>query len=294
MFSQNSTAFHVWQPAAWLRVSGEDALNFLQGQHTNDLRNLMATGAVYGLWLNQKGRVVADSFVVSGSEPGVFWLGSYFSSAAVIRERLEAYIIADDVVIEDQSAGWRGVSVFGAVGRAALGQAVPGSVGFAGRRGAEENSEWIFPATAESEVRTLLAGVPELNAAEMECRRVQAGIPAVPQDIGPGELPNEGGLERAAISYTKGCYLGQEVMARLKSMGKVRRKLQRVAGSGAPPVVPAALWQGGRKVGDLRSVAPTGAGYVGLALLTLMHVQPATGLSLAADAAATITVTETA
>lgn len=294
MFSHKSMAFYVWQPAAWLRVSGEDAFIFLQGQHTNDLRNLMTTGAVYGLWLNQKGRVVADSFVVSGSEPGVLWLGSYFCPAAVIRERLEAYIIADDVVIEDMTAGWRGVTVFGAVDRAALGQTLLGSVGFAGRRGGEENSEWIFPATAEAEVRTLLTGVPELNAADMERRRVQVGIPAVPQDIGLGELPNEGGLEREAISYTKGCYLGQEVMARLKSMGKVRRKLQRVSGSGAPPAVPADLWQGGRKVGELRSVASTGDGYAGLALLTLMYVQPAGGLSLAADAVATITVTETA
>ena len=294
MFRQNSTNFHHWRPAAWLRVRGEDALSFLQGQHTNELRNLMALGAIYGLWLNQKGRVVADSFVVCDRAPGVFWLGSYFSPAVVIRERLEAYIIADDVAIEDQTADWRGVSLLGAVDHAALRQALPGSMVFAGRRSAEENCEWVFPEAEEAAVRALLAELPELSVAEMERRRVAAGIPAVPQDIGPGELPNEGGLEREAISYTKGCYLGQEVMARLKSMGKVRRKLQRVTGSGAPPVVPAELWQGGRKVGELRSVVPTGGGYAGLALLTLMHVQPATGLSLAADAAATITVTETA
>jgi folate-binding protein YgfZ len=294
MFSPNSTAFHIWQPAAWLRVSGEDASNFIQGQLTNDLRNLMARGAVYGLWLNQKGRVVADSFVMRGNEPGVFCLGSYFSSAAVIRERLEAYIIADDVVIEDQSAEWRGVSVFGAVEHGALRQAIPNSLVFSGRRGTEESSEWIFPAAEEVKVRTLLAKGSELNEVEMERRRVMSGIPSVPQDIGLGELPNEGGLERDAISYTKGCYLGQEVMARLKSMGKVRRKLQRVTGSGAPPAVPVDLWQDGRKVGELRSIAPLAEGYAGLALLTLMHVQPAMGLSLAADTAPTITLTETA
>lgn len=294
MFFQNSMTFYVWHPAAWLRVSGEDALIFLQGQHTNDLRNLLAKDAVYGLWLNQKGRVMADSFVVRGNEPGVFWLASYFSLAAVIRERLEAYIIADEVVIEDESADWRGVTVFGAVDHAALRLALPESVVFAGRRGREESIEWVFQAADEVKARTLLAQGTELSTAEMERRRVQGGIPAVPQDIGQGELPNEGGLEREAISYTKGCYLGQEVMARLKSMGKVRRKLQCVSGRGAPPPVHADLWQMARKVGELRSVAPAGEGYAGLALLTLMHVQPAMGLSLAADAAPTITVADIA
>ena len=222
MISVKAGRFHLCQPLAWLRVSGDDALNFLQGQFTNDLRNLVAGGAVYGLWLNQKGRVLADSFVVRGNGADGFWVASYFSPATVIHERLEAYIIADDVVITDETADWSAVSVLGAVEAEALQRAVPGSVVFAGRRGGE-SVEWIFPRTAATQVAAQLAGWAAVDAVGMEHRRILAGIPAVPADIGPGELPNEGGLERDAISYTKGCYLGQEVMARLKAMGQIGR-----------------------------------------------------------------------
>ena len=90
----------------------------------------------------------------------------------------------------------------------------------------------------------------------MERDRIAAGIPAVPQDVGPGDLPNEGGLEDAAISTTKGCYLGQEIMARLKTRGRLRRRLTRVRGTGSVPALPAVLWQAGRKAGELRSAAP--------------------------------------
>jgi folate-binding protein YgfZ len=103
----------------------------------------------------------------------------------------------------------------------------------------------------------------------MERLRILAAIPSVPGDIGPSDLPNEGGLDVDAISYSKGCYLGQEVMARIKSLGRVRRTLVRVAGTGAPPPLPAPLWQSGRKEGELRSAAVTGDGYVGLALISV-------------------------
>src|SRR5471030_3245677 len=69
---------HFWRPAAWLRVSGPDAGVFLQGQFTNDLGALKTSPAVYGLWLNQKGRVLADSFVLRGNTTEEFWVGSYF------------------------------------------------------------------------------------------------------------------------------------------------------------------------------------------------------------------------
>lgn len=272
-----------------LRVSGDDALNFLQGQFTNDLRNPLAGSAVYGLWLNQKGKVVADSFVLGADEGKAFWVLSYFSPAAAIRERLEAYIIADDVVIEDVTPAWTGVTVFGPVDPVTLTAQVPGSIAFGGRRGGV-CLEWLLPVAGESAVKNLLGGARELSDGEMARRRIEAGIPAVPADIGPGELPNEGGLDASAISYTKGCYLGQEVMARLKSMGQVRRALRQVAGRGAAPAPGTALCQGERKVGELRSVSAEGDGFVGLALLTLLNLDVAAGLSTTPGGAPTITV----
>jgi len=213
-------AFYRWRPAACLRVTGEDSLTFLQGQFTNDLHQGAKSGATYGLWLNQKGKVLADSFVRKISEREWYVL-SYFSPAAVIRERLEAYVIADDVVIEDVTDATMGLTLLGAVSAAEMGLDAS-AWEFRGRRMPELHTEFIFPAGHEFEVSAKLAGGVLLSAGEMELKRIAAGIPAVPMDIGPADLPNEGGLETDAISYTKGCYLGQEVMARLKSMGQVR------------------------------------------------------------------------
>ena len=125
-------------------------------------------------------------------------------------------------------------------------------------------------------MRARFAGLHELGADEMPRRRIVAGIAAVPADVGLGDLPNEGGLDADAISYTKGCYLGQEVMARLKSMGQVRRRLLRVAGAGEKiSALPVALFLGARRVGELRSAAPDGSGgFIGLALVSLMHLMP--------------------
>ncbi|HWA86837.1 MAG TPA: folate-binding protein [Opitutus sp.] len=271
-----------WRPAAWLRVTGSDAAGFLQGQFTNDLRGLKAGGSVYGLWLNHKGKVVADSFVVGG-KAGEFWVGSYFSDAATIRERLESFVVADDVTVDDATSEWRGVSVIGAAPDA------PDEVFcLRGRRDAEPNCEWLFRAEHEAAVRAMLTGRVGLEAAEMERRRIAAGIPAVPADVGPGELPNEGGLEAVAISYTKGCYLGQEVMARLKTMGRVRRKLLRVRGEGSAPAVPMELSQQGRKIGELRSAVNDDAGFIGLALVSLVNLHAAEPLQLAAGGAVTL------
>lgn len=288
MYFASNTAFFPWRPAAWLRVSGSDALTFLQGQFTNDLRKSMAKDGVYGLWLNQKGKVVADSFVMPDATEEAYWVGSYFCPAVVIRERLESCLIADEVTVDDETAAWEAVTIFGTADRGALRVKVPQGMVFSGRRDQAEHHEWVFPAAARSEVQACLAGLPELTDAEIQLRRVRAGIPAIPADIGPGELPNEGGLDAGAISYTKGCYLGQEVMARLKSMGQVRRRLQRVAITGPVPPLPAALYAGGRQVGELRSAVATEKGGEGLALLTLLNLPAEVELGLTPEAAPTV------
>ncbi|HEY0945557.1 MAG TPA: folate-binding protein [Opitutaceae bacterium] len=283
-------------PVSWLRVTGEDALAFLQGQFTQELRSPAAAPVAYGLWLNQKGRVLADSFALRVS-PREVWLLSYAAPAAVIRERLEAYVIADDVTVEDVSGGWRGVAIVGAEATewltARLG-ALPAAGEFArteagflfrGRREAGESWEWLVPGGAP--FRPDLADLPELAAEEMARRRILARIPEIPTDVGPADLPNEAGLEAVAISYTKGCYLGQEVMARLKAMGQVRRRLLGISGQGPAPAAPAPLFQAGRKVGELRSVVPVqpglGGGSVGLAMLTMMGLDSQAPLTLAPD-----------
>lgn len=268
---------------ACLHVTGADALSFLQGQLTQDLRSSATRAAAYGLLLSQKGKVLADVFALREADDDV-WLVSFSMEAQALRERLEAYVVADDVVIEDVTAGWRGIVFGGREAGARLPDLPPvgefakvaGGFLFCGRRGGGVSWEWVAPPGAVPP-----ADAEEIPAVRLERLRVASGIARVPQDIGPGDLPNEGGLEAVAVSYTKGCYLGQEVMARLKAMGTVRRRLVRVQAAGRPvPALPCALLQGERRVGELRSAVEDGeGGFIGLALLTKLGVDPALPLA---------------
>lgn len=278
---------YFWRPAAWLRVSGPDAAAFLQGQFSNDLGLLSSQPAVYGLWLNQKGRVLADSFVLKGGKAEEFWVGSYFSSAAVIRERLESHIIADDVVVADESTTWFGATLLDAP-IAEQPSTSSERLVFPGRRGRTASLEVLTRVPLEISGATIWSDV------EMERARIQAALPSVPRDIGAGELPPEGGLEQDAVSYTKGCYLGQEVMARLKSMGQVRRRLKKITGPGLAPLCPAKLYQGAQPVGEIRSAVADGETFVGLALITLLHWRRGVALSLVPEGAAVIQVRDDA
>ena len=280
-----------YRPKSLIKVTGDDALSFLQGQFTNELRQDPGS-ATYGLWLNQKGKVVADSYVLRLAE-NEFQLASVTSPAAVIRQRLEDYIVADDVTLADETETVHGLALMGSgcgdilekifEAKPEAGQyaGIGGALVFAGRRIRSENYEIIGPETAVTDFRTrlLAQGCREIGGREMEYGRIADGLPAIPPDLGPGDLPNEGGLEESAISFTKGCYLGQEVMARLKNLGRVRRRLQVVRGSGAPgPQAP--LYQGGKKIGEIRSVESKGNEFIALAMLSLVSLESGAGLSL--------------
>lgn len=292
-----SAGFASFRPFAVLRVTGEDALAFLQGQFTQELRSPSKQICAYGLWLNQKGKVLADSYALRDDEG--WWLISIHSSAALIKERLEAYIIADDVVLEDQTEAWEARTIFGPGSSevfAKVGVAAPRpeewvraeeGLLFRGRRGSGEAWEWLKPRSSAHWMG--FDGIPQVSADTLERERILTGIPSVPKDVGPGDLPNEAGLEDIAISYSKGCYLGQEVMARLKSMGQIRRKLLRVQGPGLPPETPAPLFASGKKVGELRSavVVDAAQGFVGLAMLSLIGLDFDRLLSLEPEGPAT-------
>jgi len=237
---------HVPVDTAVVRVAGEDAAAFLQGQCTADLRGVALADA---LWLNRKGRVLAHT-VVAAEADGSFLLLCPHLPAAELIAVVTANVIADDVVAMDEGARWvRGVL---------WGEGEPVAAGarlFATRRHGVAAWDVLVP------VGQALPGVPG-TLAELEMARLAAGVPAVPADCGAGEFPQECGLD-AWVSYTKGCYLGQEVMARIQSMGSLRRILRRVEG-------PVAVGQElrtpeGKVVGVVRSAA----GEVGLALVSV-------------------------
>jgi folate-binding protein YgfZ len=230
---------------AVVRVTGEDAAAFLQGQCSADLRGVALVDA---LWLNRKGRVLAHTIVSKEADGSYLLLCPHLSAEALIAV-VTANVIADDVVATDESALWQKWIVWGAEPKLAAAKI------FAAQRYGVAAWDVLTPVgvAAPGELATL---------AELVALRIAAGVPAVPADCGANEFPQECGLE-AWVSYTKGCYLGQEVMARIQSMGSLRRILRRVSG-------PVAVGQElkspeGKVVGTVRSAA----GDVGLALMSV-------------------------
>jgi folate-binding Fe-S cluster repair protein YgfZ len=138
---------------------------FLQGQFTNDLRNLLPRQSVYGLWLDRKGRVIADSHVLRADDGPDFWIASVSSPALAVKQRLEDFIVADDVAIEDATGSWLGVALIGAgVEEWCAAESRPGLV-FPGRPRPEPgNLEWIFRGPGlRSVVKAMLSGAREMS-----------------------------------------------------------------------------------------------------------------------------------
>lgn len=277
--------------AAWIEVTGPDAEVFLQGQGTQDFRRMQSGEVRRSLWLSIKGKVLGEAVVLRGDRS--WWLWSGHTPARTLVERLEAFIIADDVTIADVGAEWRHWTLVGREVVRAWGLGEPPAPGtwrsvpgggllFQGRRGLSGVWELLVPASAS--LPESFAGVPALCLEDLTRARVLAGEPAIPAEFGPNDLPQEAGLDRDSISFNKGCYLGQEVMARLHAMGQVRRRLVRVAGAGVPPPVGADLSQGGRRRGEVRvalAASPAGGdGWLGLAMLTLLGTESGAALFL--------------
>ncbi len=265
-----------YQPAAWLVVRGGDAADFLQGQFTNDLRAAMEDACVYGLWLDHRGKVQADGWILRESAEA-FHVFSYTCPGALIRDRLESHIIADDVEVEEsgpvEALSLYGPEASGMLGSAGLAPPEPGGFTrggelrvFPGRRSARPSYELLplgpgaghdWRARVEEAVAKAQATL--VSADQLQRERLAAGIPAVPGEIGPGDLPAEGGLVADAVSLTKGCFLGQEVVARMHHVGRARRVLCRITGSGPVPSTPVVLSRAdGETAGELRSAVPDG------------------------------------
>jgi folate-binding protein YgfZ len=204
------------------------------------------------------------------------------SVTAVIAQKLEQHIIADDVEIEVQPTGAAlaliGEGVVGAL--EALGISVPAAGSFAsmsgvtifrGRRSLELSVELWSSCTAtiaQLKARLIELGVDFIPSERVQLIRIAAGMPSVPSEIGPGDLPGEGLLVGDGVSLTKGCYLGQEVVSRMHNVGRPQRGLFRISGSESAPNCPIALYnRESKKVGELRSAFSTENGWQGVALL---------------------------
>ncbi|MFX3681404.1 MAG: YgfZ/GcvT domain-containing protein [bacterium] len=261
-------------PLSVLNVSGEDASAFLQGQFTQDLSGLADGDSGYGFLLNQRGRVTGDGFVRRLDEE--HWqIVSWSLSAAALIDRLDAYIIADDVELSDETSAWRGFRS-GADEVTMLVTAAAKVGGFALALPQEAAVTWLYWVVP---VDTEMPWPDDWKVTQFdlfEAARIAVGWPRVPQDLGDSDVPQEGGRHLVGVSFTKGCYLGQEVMARLAATGRLRRGLAQVHGRGTVPVGDLVLVQGDRTVGSLRSrVTVDASGWMGMAMMQLAHFDAA-------------------
>lgn len=284
-----------------LEITGEDRLRFVGGQVTCEIQSLEEGHGSYGFFTSPKGRIEADVVVLALKDR--LWLELPPEHAGPIAERLNKYIIADQVEVQ-QLEDWALWTVAGPRAAEVLGQVAEASgsppaelwshqilsvAGTAarvvrhGHLGLTAFTLWI-PASAAITVGEALieAGAPPVGIDALDAHRVTAGEPRFGADFGPENFPQETGLDNA-VSYTKGCYLGQEVVARLHYRGQVSRQMRSVVLDAAePPAVGTELLFEDRPAGTLSSVAfsPELGKAVGLAILQRRAFTPGTRLEL--------------
>lgn len=256
----------LWKgkPASLIHIEGEDSLDYLQSQLSNKIIEKSKTWT-YALWLNRKGKVLADSYVFSISQEE-FYLLSYYTPSEKMIPIIEANIIADDVEIEDLSSSYWLCSLF-ELDKILSDIPVNGFTGnfedkiyFRGNRGKNCSYEILLKKNSKSdaqlkEIENKMGSLDE-NGQLLEQIRILEGIPRVGVDATDEDLPQECGLDHA-ISYNKGCYLGQEVMARIHAQGKVNRSLRKVELVTAQKIsCPATIIdsQSGKAAGEIRSI----------------------------------------
>lgn len=224
---------------AKFKVTGQDRVRFLNGQLTNDILGLRPGSTICACALTAKGKLGADLFVAAAD--AIHYLDADSALRESLAVRLEKYIIADDVALEDVTEEFGLFHLTEA--KFPLPLPLEGVDLFESKsnRFAMPGVDLWFPAQQAALIRQRLDQVP-IDAAAAEDLRIEQGIPRWGSELSETVLPNEAGLDASAISYTKGCYLGQEVISRIKSLGHVNRHLRGLLPTG--DVVP----QGGDKL----------------------------------------------
>jgi folate-binding protein YgfZ len=256
---------------AFLRFSGKDARSYLHRMSTQDLERLAPGASAYAAFLNAKGHLLAEGHVLA--REGDLLVALDPAAAPEARAHLERFVIMDDVAIEPVPE-LRALPVLGPEGPARLGGRAADALRVPnGRRGLPALDLWM-PAGEAEELRAALRaeGLPALEPEELEALRILGGVARFGAEMGgdASRLPMEAGLTRAAISFTKGCYIGQEIVVRATVRGQLQRGLvQLLLPSGAGPGTP--LTAGGAEVGRVTSAAETPEGRVGLGYLRRAH-----------------------
>ncbi|MCA1657866.1 MAG: hypothetical protein LC627_01040, partial [Verrucomicrobiaceae bacterium] len=205
-----------------LRLTGADAFRFLNGQMTNDLRKATETSAIQASVLNTKGKLSAHVFI--SAEVNAFLLDADPELRDELPARLDRYIIADDVQIEDVTDRF---SIFHLASDASANVLQPARTVVANRFGIPGHDLWFDKENVERE--RICEQLAETSVfCDEECAevfRIERGIPRWGRELTDEIIPVEANLEAASIDYFKGCYVGQEVISRMKMSGQTNKRL---------------------------------------------------------------------
>ena len=274
-----------------LAVSGPDRRPFLQGLVSNDVEKVGPAAARYAAFLTAQGKYLHDFIMVEAGES--IWLDTEIARLGDLKRRLSIYRLRAKASL-DERPDLCVAAVFGADGPAALGlssepgaaRVVASGVAFVDPRVAPLGARAILPRDG---ARALLAdaGLVEAGFDSYDRLRLSLGIPDGSRDLVPEKsiLLEAGFDELNGVDWQKGCYIGQELTARTKYRGLVKRRLMPVEIEGPTPPPGTTVTMDGREVGEMRS-SRDGLG------LALLRIEPARdGKMLAAGDAALVPLT---
>jgi folate-binding protein YgfZ len=275
-----------------LLVTGGEAAEYLQGQLTQDVEALEPGEGAYAALLDRKGHMQADLRVLRLATDEV-WLDTEPEGLEATRKHLQMYKIGRNADVGDVSAERAILSLIGprsaeiaataVLPENACEEVLVGGVECVAA-GTVAGIDLICAAAEAEKLRDALlaAGAAEVSAEAAEIVRIEAGIPRFGAEMGTETMPAEAGIVEAAVSFTKGCYIGQETVARLHYKGRPNRHLRGLRLS-APAEPGARLRLGEKEVGRLGGSAVSPAlGPIGLAIVR-REAEPGTELAVGED-----------
>lgn len=220
-----------------LKLTGAEAADLLQGQLTNDIEALEPGQGAYAALLDRKGHLRADMRVLLLDDGGI-WLDTEPGTLDALRSHLEMYKVGREVEVADVSGDWAIVSLIGPAAYEIAGTR-PLSPEYANRHyqrdgfdvlavGTDLGLDLIARAEGAEALREALIGdgAAPVSDEAAEIARVESGRPRFGHEMNASTMPAEAGIEERAVSFSKGCYIGQETVARLHYKGKPNRHLR--------------------------------------------------------------------
>jgi folate-binding protein YgfZ len=273
-------SYALLEDRGFIAVEGEDAHSFLQGLISNDIEKAGAGRAIHAAFLTPQGKYLHDFFVVKMGE--AFYLDCEAARLDDLKRRLSMYRLRAKVTLDDVSDAFTAAALFGEDAGAAFdlgtepGTALPfaGGVIYVDPRLATAGMRTMLPAAG---ARQALAdvGFEDAGREAYDDFRLRLGLPDGSRDmvVEKALLLESGFEELNGVDFEKGCYMGQELTARTKHRGLVKKRLMPVDIDGPLPALGTPILCGGKEAGEMRS----SHGARGLALMRLEYLDKASG-----------------